>query len=489
MATFGVKPEGFLGKPLATVEAEIDTDLKGILGASAGTEPDGTIPLRSKAGQIKVFLVDLFSEQWDLQQAVYASYRPASASGAALDEVCSITGTIRENAKFSSVVGTCTGTPLTFLPQGRVASVENTGSRFATLTDATIAAVGAWVALTLYALGDRRSNGGNVYLCITAGTSAGSGGPSGTSSDITDGTVHWKWLGAGDGAVDVTFEAEVAGPIGANAGELNQIATPVSGWSNVVNLLDAEAGALQETDPALRARRDFEVTLSGNATADAILAAISAVNQSSQDPAHRPPSSVRVLYNDEDVPDANGVPAHSVEVIVEDGTAQDIANEIWKSVATGIRTYGNQTSTVIDKQGRPQTLKWTRPTPVDLYIVSTVYYDPSKWPSSGAGPLVEQGSISAILTFADGYPPGFSVRTAPLSAALFDGPSALNSDGTALFPAPVGASPMPGILDATPFYIGTSPSPVSSAPVTINVREIAKFDSTRITITATPEAP
>lgn len=52
----------------------------------------------------------------------------------------------------------------------------------------------AWFASTTYALGDVRSNGGNAYQCIGAGTSAGSGGPTGTNASIVDGTVTWKYL-------------------------------------------------------------------------------------------------------------------------------------------------------------------------------------------------------------------------------------------------------------------------------------------------------
>ncbi len=54
----------------------------------------------------------------------------------------------------------------------------------------------AWAISTAYTVGQRRVNGGNLYEVITAGTSAGSGGPSGTGSDITDGTVHWKYVAA-----------------------------------------------------------------------------------------------------------------------------------------------------------------------------------------------------------------------------------------------------------------------------------------------------
>lgn len=65
------------------------------------------------------------------------------------------------------------------------------------------APISGWQASTSYVIDptyspyrNRVINGGNIYQCITAGTSAGTGGPSGTGSNITDGTVHWKYLGA-----------------------------------------------------------------------------------------------------------------------------------------------------------------------------------------------------------------------------------------------------------------------------------------------------
>ena len=56
-------------------------------------------------------------------------------------------------------------------------------------------ATAAWVLSTAYTLGQRRVNDtGKLYEVITAGTSASSGGPTGTAADITDGTVHWKYI-------------------------------------------------------------------------------------------------------------------------------------------------------------------------------------------------------------------------------------------------------------------------------------------------------
>jgi hypothetical protein len=50
-----------------------------------------------------------------------------------------------------------------------------------------------WQPLMQYALRKTVQNGANFYECITAGTSASSGGPTGTAAEITDGTVTWCW--------------------------------------------------------------------------------------------------------------------------------------------------------------------------------------------------------------------------------------------------------------------------------------------------------
>ena len=55
--------------------------------------------------------------------------------------------------------------------------------------------VPAWQSATAYAVDDVVYNDTpqKIYRCITAGTSAGAGGPTGETDDITDGTVHWYW--------------------------------------------------------------------------------------------------------------------------------------------------------------------------------------------------------------------------------------------------------------------------------------------------------
>jgi hypothetical protein len=66
--------------------------------------------------------------------------------------------------------------------------------------DYTATPAAAWVALTAYTAGQLIVNDTGplkYYICITPGTSAGATGPTGTNADITDGTVHWMYAGAG----------------------------------------------------------------------------------------------------------------------------------------------------------------------------------------------------------------------------------------------------------------------------------------------------
>ena len=83
-----------------------------------------------------------------------------------------------------------------------------------------------WAASSTYAVGQLRSNSGSIYSvkAITTGMSAASGGPTGTTSTITDAGVTWQYvrpvglsvLGSGTGGTNtptsgITFSGSLAG--------------------------------------------------------------------------------------------------------------------------------------------------------------------------------------------------------------------------------------------------------------------------------------
>ncbi|HWI49885.1 MAG TPA: hypothetical protein VNU45_16860 [Rummeliibacillus sp.] len=68
-----------------------------------------------------------------------------------------------------------------------------------------------WTATTAYTVGTIvHTAAGNIYSCITAGTS-GSTAPTGTTTNVTDGTAHWEYMGTGTGTdtTDVIGESIV----------------------------------------------------------------------------------------------------------------------------------------------------------------------------------------------------------------------------------------------------------------------------------------
>lgn len=494
MADYGVTDAGFIAKPLSVIDDEVDAGIQGILGRSAGVVA-GKLPTESFGGQLKAFIVDREATIWDLLEAEHASHDPNQNSGESQDAVASISGALRNARRFSIATGMCIGDPYTQLIPARVGTVTNTNARYLSRSNPstadgsfTIAALTAWASGTGYSVGDQRTNNNRAYVCITAGTSAGSGGPTTTDADITDNTVHWKYMGEGTGAVGVTFQAETSGAIGALAGALATIGTPVVGWHTLINLNDAIVGAPREDDASFRRRRDQEIASTGNTTADAIRANILRVNQGSTDPNHLPVTSCQVLFNDSDSVDVNGLPPHSYEAVVYGGTAADIAQAIWDSKGAGTYTNGTRTDTVTDSQGNAQQVSWTIPSEVDIYAIGTGAYDPKQWPS-GSDALVANTMMSALLTFTAGYLPGVDVRQTPLSAAMLRGPAETDTNGAAVVPASAGADPVPGLLEIPTLYIGTSPSPAGSAQINISVRQIAIFSSSNITLTATSEAP
>ena len=115
------------------------------------------------------------------------------------------------------------------------------------------AAYVAWAGSTAYAAGAIVSNGGNLYSCLVAGTSAASGGPTGTAGVITDGTaptaVTWAYIGSAVAAQ--TMPTQKTADLGAVPGSpffaqyFNWAWASVVGW--ILYLRDFLTGAHEWT--------------------------------------------------------------------------------------------------------------------------------------------------------------------------------------------------------------------------------------------------
>jgi len=118
-----------------------------------------------------------------------------------------------------------------------------------------------------------------------------------------------------------------------------------------------------ETDAEVRARISAALAARGTSTADALLAAVRSVPY-----VHK----AKLYVNDTDETDANGIPGHSVAVVVQGGNAQKIAGAVYAKKAPGIGTYGSTAQTVTDGNGQAHTVCFSRNTDKAVFLYFTV---------------------------------------------------------------------------------------------------------------------
>ena len=167
--TFAV-PIGFLNTTAEKAAFDIDDQTNlghyGVIGIESGT---GNYEL-----------------QGNWSQGVTSTTITNAGSGWTSAPTVTITGGGGALAKASCTVDSVTGAVT-------AVNIEDTGYNYTSAPTLTFG--NAWQASTAYVIGDQVVNGGQIYTCDTAGTSASSGGPSGTSNDIVDGTARWDHSG------------------------------------------------------------------------------------------------------------------------------------------------------------------------------------------------------------------------------------------------------------------------------------------------------
>ncbi len=446
MTTYGLTTEGFVAKPLLVCKAELEAVWRAVFGDE--------VPVHAKSanGQLIGILAEREALLWELGRATHGYIDPDNAVRAGLDAVCGITGTIRLSASSSTVTGTLTGVPTSPVAAGSRASTTTTEVAFDTTEAATIALLTTWTTAQTWVIGNRVTYGGNAYECTVGGV--GIVAPTGTGTSFEFSGVTWRYLGLGTGAVDVEFASVDTGPRVAVAFSMVTIETPVAGWQGVINMLDADLGRLDEEDPDLRIRREDELSSGDVATHDAIRAGILAVEDV---------TACRVFRNPTAYTDADGVPQHALEILVRGGDDQDIFDAVLALVADGIETYGTEEGTAEDDEGEDQPVAFTRATEVPIHIIVHVTYDADLYPAGGSD-LIK----AAIVLFGDRSTFAKNAVSAAIGAQSFT---------------------VAGVIDAPLCYIGTSASPTLETTIAIGARQIATYDTGRITVVATPGTP
>ena len=155
------------------------------------------------------------------------------------------------------------------------------------------------------------------------------------------------------GQVSVTATCTTLGAISAPANSITSIYTPTAGWQSVSNPAAAIPGQPVESDALLRIRQAASTMLPSTTVLDGILGAIAALPGVSRYAAYE---------NDGFVTDGNGLPPHSISLVVDGGDQQAIANTIGLKKSPGTTTYGTTTETFVDQFGIGHAINFYRPT-------------------------------------------------------------------------------------------------------------------------------
>lgn len=489
---FGLTSQGFVTKRLADIKAEIEADLRIAFGSNINLLP------QSIFGQ----LVGIFAEResliWELAEQVYNSQYPDSAEAIQLDKVVAITGIVRKQASLSRIDSQIFfGTIGTLIPAGTELSVNGSPSSIFQTDNPVVLIAGQNAIQNIsagavpdggsFTLGFDEETTSNLTFSATntdiqnalnalnalsgvvvtgdfstgfVVTFAGDDGLQSQSiisiatNTLTDGgspvslSVIQSQAGVPQGQTSMT--ATEVGAKQALTGTLTEIDSPIGGLDSTKNIIDADVGQDDETDAELKARRENELQVAGRSTIDAIRSRILAINDV---------TAVVVFQNIYSIPDIDGRPPHSVDIVVQNGDEQEIADEIFDSVAAGIETIGDITKTVFDSQNFSHPIKFSRPTDVPIFIELDLTTDNDIFPDDGINQVLQ-----SILTYGGDLSIGDDViifGSDPLACAWAE---------------------IPGILDFAIRISRDAGPPSTDDNIIISPREIADFQSGNITI-------
>lgn len=138
-----------------------------------------------------------------------------------------------------------------------------------------------------------------------------------------------------------------------------------------------------------------------------------------------------------------GRPPKSFEAIVEGGSNEDIGQKIWETKPAGIQTYGNTQVTIQDSQGNDQTIYFSRPSEIFIWVqVDLTLYSEETFPTDGTTQVAE-----AILSYGSSLGVGVDVLIQRVNAQIFNVPGIASGSMQLAATTNIADSPVFGISD------------------------------------------
>ncbi len=257
------------------------------------------------------------------------------------------------------------------------------------------------------------------------------------------------------GSVIIQATESGGGEVVSIADTITDIKTSIFGLDSVTNVADATIGNLEETDEDLRVRRRESVAFGATAVVDAIFAGVANIDGVDKS---------RVYENDLDVADANGIPAHHIEVVTSgSGDDLEIATSIFDRKTAGTGTNGTTDTNVTDSQGIDHNISHQKAVLVPIYIDMDLTTN-SSYPASGDDDIKQ-----AIVDY-------------------FAGEFECDTDGIDIGDDVIHSRLITPINSVAGHFINTlfidiTPSPVSTSNIAISYNNLATIDKENINIT------
>lgn len=417
--TFGLTPTGFNPKRFEDVVTSLQTRAKATFGEDINVSPDSVM------GQIISTAALEIANVWELGAAINASYNPLTAEGQQLDDRAAEVGIIRLPAASTRVNVEFLGDLSTVIPLSMVVSNELTKDQYQVTESATISqsscseatievttvtnagvytvtingnaitytadgdATALEIAAGLKAAFDLETAMSGLATCVDNldGTVTVTLDSSFISGDVRLSFVVTSNLTITEAGVILPVDGLLTGPITAPVNKITVIETTLSGVNSVRNRIAGVLGRNIETDSELRIRRVITLKQSSAATKDAILSEILGVDGV---------TAAFLIENTTSVPDGEGRPGKSFQLIVQGGDDQEIADALWSVKPAGIETtnLGLQAGTpVVDSAGDTQTVYFSRPDTKRIWVnITYTLFDEEVFPSGGAVTLAEKAA-------------------------------------------------------------------------------------------------
>ena len=393
----GLSSTGIDIKSVSEVLADMEAEQIANIDADLNVEPDGVL------GQLNGIYAAALAELWELVEEVYHSAYPDTASGQSLSFIAAYTGAIRRVATKATLLVRLEGVVSTSVPAGTRGYVDgDADSLWETTAVAVIAEEGTpdYIEVTMQA--------------VTAG--------SGTTAHQTD--------------TDLV------------------ISTPVSGLTHITSQADYASGVDEETDSALRIRREQSLAIAGASTVEAIRAEMLTVAGV---------DSCTVFENPTGATDALGLPPKSIEVMVNSETAptytaQDIRDEILLRKPAGTETFGGIGGTATDSAGNTYTVYYSEPTTIRTYVELTL--------TSGTGYTQDSDIADAVAAWA--------------TATLLVGDDVFASDIVNVVADIEGVTS----VDVSAVFVGDDATPSPNTSLVTSARELSTIASGDVTVTS-----